>query len=150
MPGVFGTTQIARTGAPPKPPPRPAPLTLPQLNQNVGQWFAQHQAAPTPRPPPPASVRTGYNPRGVAIPAAPPKPTINDVRAASLAASYARGDSPGPQGNYGQAAVDAFKQTPAYKAAIIDVFNHQSPNQQQAIVQGTRTNPASPEAGRWR
>jgi hypothetical protein len=39
-------------------------------------------------------------------------------------------------GGYDFAQANAFKQTPAYKQAVLDVFTHQSPHQRQAIVSG--------------
>jgi hypothetical protein len=52
----------------------------------------------------------------------------------------------GPAGDYGIAAANAFKQTPAYKQTVLNVFQHQNASQRQAIVKGALTNTASPEA----
>jgi hypothetical protein len=51
------------------------------------------------------------------------------------------GDQPGLRGDYGGATADAFKATPAYHQAVVQVFRAQPPAQQRAIVTGALRNP---------
>ncbi len=98
--------------SPPKPVPRQAPIAV----------------APT-------SLRTGANPRGVAIPARPAPATVND-RAARFAGTGAnpRGVqiTPRPSGGKG------------IHQAIRDVFNHQNPVGQAALIKGVLGGKADP------
>jgi hypothetical protein len=67
---------------------------------------------------------------------------VNDLHAAALAGTF---HDAGPAGDYGSAAVNAYKQTPGYKQAVISTYLHQSSYQRQAIVSGALHNTASPE-----
>jgi hypothetical protein len=80
-------------------------------------------------------VATGANPRGVAI-APAPRPTVNDKAAQTLATGN------NPRGTaIAQAPVPkAYEQTPGYQKAVLNVFQHQAPAQQKAIVQGALKN----------
>jgi hypothetical protein len=113
--------------APTLPPIIRAPAPAPTRQQTAA---AAYHAAPQPSRPvyvPPA-------PRTAALPPIlpPPPPTP-------------RGDAAwaGPSAG----AVDRYKQSTAYKQAVLDVFLRQSPYQQQAVVAGALKNPASPEGG---
>ena len=130
-----------------KPPPKPAPLTLPQLNQNVSQFFAAHPAAPVvkaaPKPAPVVNLRTAANPRGVAI-APAPKPTINDLQATARAKQSGSDVLTGGYGGNVNSVVNAYKQTPQYKQTVLDVFKAQNPTQRQAVVAGALKQQANP------
>ena len=130
-----------------KPPPKPAPLTLPQLNQNVSQFFAAHPAAPVvkaaPKPAPAVNLRTAANPRGVAI-APAPKPTINDLQATARAKQSGSDVLTGGYGGNVNSVVNAYKQTPQYKQTVLDVFKAQNPTQRQAVVAGALKQQANP------
>jgi hypothetical protein len=81
---------------------------------------------PAPLPPlPVANLTTGNNPRGVAIiqPSAP-RPQVGGQDVLSSGSGY------------GSARANAYKQTPAYKNAVVSVFKAQKPAQQGAILQG--------------
>lgn len=161
MPGVFGTTPVARGYTPPKAKPRPAPVALPPIlhaqappassykPQSHAQAYAQaphHYTAPT--APVPSTAGHWVNVKGKWVPiyatgkgkwtqgfktlggqtlAHPGKPSQS-------AALKPAGTDAGS--GYGSAAANAFKKTPAYTKAVLDVFEHQSPAQQKAIVNG--------------
>ena len=144
--------------APVRPPPKPAPLTLGQLNQNVGQWFAQHPAAAPaakPAPAPPASSPTAgllhgagaiVTPRPAAVsqPASaylPPPRVVPDARPHGAGTLTKTTSVPLP------ASVQyAYRQTPQYKQAILNVFLHQAAPERTAIVTGALKNPNTTES----
>jgi len=86
-----------------------------------GTGVLPHVIAPSPRP-----AAAYVNPPRAAAP-----PSHTDVTS----------------GGYDSRAANAYKQTPQYRQAVIDVFLHQNPRQQQAIVNGALRNPAAPEGG---
>src|SRR6185437_6936546 len=89
----------------------------------------------------PVSTTTGTNPRGVAIsrpiPLAPVAPkTINDRSTQTLAT----GANPRGTAISQPSLPKTYQKSPAYQQAVIDVFKHQAPAQQKAVVQGALKN----------
>jgi hypothetical protein len=87
---------------------------------------------------PRASTATGANPRGIAVTAPAPKPTVNDRAAQTLSTGA------NPRGTAIEHAPlgGISTRSPQYAQAVINVFDHQSPAQQRAVVQGALKAPS--------
>lgn len=92
-------------------------------------------------PTPKASTTTGTNPRGVAIsrpiPLTPTAPaTVGDRASRTLST----GANPRGTSILHATTPPLYQKSPGYQQAVINVFKHQSPAQQKAVVQGALKN----------
>jgi hypothetical protein len=125
----YGAAQNPTYPAPkPPPPPRTAQSNL----QGAPPIVLGHAPAPSPAQHQQVAYHAAPHNYGPASPAAlPPTPRPNpgsDIQSSGA--------------GYGSAQANAFKQTQAYRQAVIDTFLHQSKGQATAIVRGALTAPS--------
>jgi len=94
---------------------------------------------------------TGVLPTAVVAPPRPRSAYVNPPSAPTVVPD-ARPHGPGiltkaVQSPLPESVQTAYKQTPQYRQAVINVFLHQNSYQQQAVVSGALKNPSSPESG---